>query len=94
MPPAPVHESVKVLELLKAAVDSLPELAFDPDQAPEAAQLVAFVDDHDSIDVPFALIDSGLALRSTVGAGGGGEPLTVTVALFDVVPPAPVQASV
>lgn len=93
VPPAPVHESVKVLVLLRAAVASLPDIPLEPLQASEAVQLVAFVVLHVSIDVAPVLIDIGLAVRSTVGAAGGGgvEPFTVTVTERWVVPPPPVQ---
>jgi len=57
---------------VSATVVSLPEVALVPDQAPEAAQDVAFVEDQVSIeDTPFAT-DGGLAASDTVGAGGGG----------------------
>ena len=56
---------------------------------------VAFVDDQLSVELPPEFTVVGFALKLTVGTGGGGgEPLTVTLALFEVVPPAPVQARV
>lgn len=62
-----------------------------PLQPPEAVQLVAFVEDHASIELPPEFTVVGFALKVTVGAAA--LP-TVTVTFFDVVPPAPVQASV
>ena len=69
-------------------VDSLtPEVALSPDQAPEAVQEVALVEDQVSIeDSPYATV-VGVAASDTVGTGGNTG--TVTVALAP--PPAPVQ---
>jgi hypothetical protein len=61
-----------------------------PDQAPEAAQEVALLDDQVSVDALPLLMVLGLALRLTVAAGFA---LTVTVADCDALPPAPVQVS-
>ena len=62
---------------VSAPVDWEPLKALEPDQAPDAVQLVAFVDDHANVDpVPLATV-LGLALIVTVAAGLG---LTVTVA--------------
>ena len=59
-----------------------------PDQAPEAVQDVAFVEDQVSVeDAPFAT-DVGFATSDTVGVGGGD---TVTVADALALPPGPVQ---
>lgn len=92
LPPGPVHVSVYVALLVRAAVDSDPEAGFDPLHAPLAVQEVALVEVQVSIDVPFTATVVGLALNATVGAtGGGGFALTVTVAERPVVPPAPVQ---
>jgi len=52
-------------------------VALEPDQAPEAAQEVALVDDHVRVDAaPLAMV-LGLALRLTAAVGVG---VTVTVA--------------
>jgi hypothetical protein len=73
-------------------VDSLPEAAFAPLQAPEAAHELALVEDHDSMEVPLTLIDMGEALKFTVGSGGGGGfALTVTVTERPTDPPAPLH---
>jgi hypothetical protein len=41
-PPAPAHVSVKLELLVNAPVLCVPEVPLEPDQAPDAAQLVAF----------------------------------------------------
>ncbi len=61
-----------------------------PDQAPEAVQDVALLDDQVSVDALPLLIVLGLALKITVGAGFA---LTVTVADCAALPPLPVQVS-
>jgi len=94
VPPDPVHESVNTLVVVSAPVDCpvLLESALLPDQAPEATQEVASVDDQVSVeDAPLA-IEVGFAARVTVGSGGGGGvPATVTVAEELALPPEPVQ---
>ena len=53
-------------------------------------QVVAFVDDHESVELaPLAMV-LGFALKLTVGAG----EFTVTVADWAALPPAPVQVRV
>jgi len=44
-PPFPVQERVKVALAVSAPVDWVPRRALVPDQAPEAMQAVALVDD-------------------------------------------------
>ena len=58
-----------------------------PNQAPEAVQELAFVEDQVSVDDPPLATDAGLAASDTVGAGGN----TVTVADALALPPEPVQ---
>ena len=54
----------------------MPLTALVPDQAPEAVQAVAFVDDHVSLELlPLATV-LGLAIRVTVGAGAVTETVT------------------
>ena len=60
-----------------------------PDQAPEAVQEVALVDDHERVLEAPLVTDVGLALRDTVGAGDGAFTVTLTDLL--VLPPAPLQ---
>ena len=66
----------------------LPESAVVlPDQAPEAVQELAFVEDQVSVEDPPLATDGGLAASDTAGAAG--NTVTVTVAL--ALPPEPVQ---
>src|SRR5262245_43199759 len=53
-----------------APVDSVPDVARDPVQPPDAVHEVAFVDDQVSVDVPPVVTLVGFAVRDTVGAGG------------------------
>jgi hypothetical protein len=53
-----------------------PVAALAPDQAPEAVQAVAFVDDHVRVEpLPLATV-LGLAIRLTVGEGAVTETVT------------------
>ncbi len=72
VPPDPMQARANVLVLVNAPVDWLPEVALAPDQAPEAVQEVALVEDQVSIDDPPLAIDVGFAASDTVGTGGGG----------------------
>ena len=77
LPPAPVQVSEYVALAVKAPVDCDPLVALEPDQAPEAVQEVALVEDHVSVDpLPLATV-LGLALRLTAAVG---VEVTVTVA--------------
>lgn len=88
-PPAPVQVRVNLVAEVKLPVLRVPLVASEPLQPPLAAQDVALVDDHVSVDAaPFATV-VGLADNVTVGAGA----FTVTVADWDALPPAPVQVS-
>ncbi len=60
-----------------------------PDQAPEALQEVAFAAAHVKVEPLPLVIELGLALRLTTGAGA----LTETVADCEALPPLPVQVS-
>jgi hypothetical protein len=72
-------------------VDCEPLTALAPDQAPDAVQELALLDDHVSIELaPLAMV-LGLALKLTVTLGFA---LTVTVADCAALPPAPVQLKV
>jgi hypothetical protein len=70
------------------AVACCPEIALLPDQAPDAVQELASVDDQVSVDDPPLTTEAGFAVSDTVGARG----VTVTVADAFAVPPNPVQA--
>jgi hypothetical protein len=86
-PPAPLHLNVNVLVTLSGPRVSLPDTALLPDQAPEAAHAVAFVEIQLNIVEAFALTVAGTALSVSVGAALA----TVTVAEPPALPPAPVQ---
>gem|GEM_PF-1742356 len=93
VPPAPVHDSVYVLVAVSAPVVCEPAVALVPDHAPEAEQALASVDDQTSVAEPPLLTLGGLALKLTVGIGGGGVFATATVTDCVAVPPAPEQVS-
>jgi hypothetical protein len=76
---------------VSAAVVNVPDVDFVPVHAPDAVQLVAFVVDHVSFDVPPEATDIGDAEKVSVGAV---EDVTLTVTERVVVPPDPVHASV
>jgi hypothetical protein len=88
---APVHIKVKLVLEVSGPVDSLPLVAFVPDQPSDASQLVALVELQASVAACPAMIDCGIAFRETVVTGVAS---TTTVMLWPVVPPAPVQLSV
>jgi hypothetical protein len=72
----------------------VPEVALAPDQAPEAKQEVALVEDQVSVEDPPLVTVVGFAASDTVGAGGGGGvPCTVTVADALTLPLDPEQVS-
>jgi hypothetical protein len=75
-----VQARLNWLVVVSAALDSLPEVALVPDQAPEAAQEVALVEDQVSVEDPPLAIDVGFAASDTVGTGGDGA----TVVKFQV----------
>lgn len=63
-----------------------------PLHAPDAVQDVALVEVHVSIELALTATLVGLAVRSTVGTGGGGGvAATVTCAVREMLPPAPVH---
>jgi hypothetical protein len=66
-----------------------PLIARVPDQAPDAEQLEALMDDHVKVELLPLAIFVGPALRDTVGA----VALTETVTELDAVPPKPVHPS-
>ena len=74
---------------MSAPVDCEPLKPLLPDQAPEAVQAVAWVDDQVSVELAPRATVLGLALRLTVGAGG----VTDTVTDCDALPPVPLQVS-
>ena len=56
--------------------DCVPDVAFVPDQPPDAVQLDTLLEDHERVEEPPATIDVGEAERDTDGleGGGGGVP--------------------
>ena len=66
-----------------------PLVASEPVKAPDAAQLVAFLDDHVKVELPPLATLPGLAVSETVG----GFTVTDTVVELWTVPPGPVQVS-
>ncbi len=59
-----------------------------------AVHEVLLVDVQETIEVAPLVIEDGVAVRLTVGAGVGGAVVTVTVVLWLAVPPGPVQVTV
>ena len=53
---------------MSAPVDWVPRVPLLPDQAPEAVQAVALVEDHVSVELPPEAIVLGPELMLTVGA--------------------------
>jgi hypothetical protein len=90
VPPAPLQVSVYAEVLVNAPVDWVPVIALAPDQAPEAAHEVAFVEDHVSV----ALLPLFKALGPTLRVRVGADALTETVADCAALPPVPVQIKV
>jgi hypothetical protein len=85
-PPGPAQFNTYVGLVVSAAVLSVPEVAFDPLQLPDAVQEVAFVELQVSVLLPPLLTDIGDADNETVGAGVE-PPETVTITLSDAVRP-------
>ncbi len=89
LPPLPVQESPYVTLAVSVPVVCDPLTALLPDQAPEAVQEIALVDDQLNTDaLPRATV-LGLAVKVTVGAGAVTETDADCVAL----PTVPVQVS-
>ena len=86
VPPGPVQVRVNVPELVNAPLDSLPEGGLLPNQAPEATQELASVDDQASVDDLPVATKLGVADSDTVGTGN-----TSTIVETLVLPPEPVQ---
>jgi hypothetical protein len=68
-----VQESAYVLfPVVEIVTASEPEIAFDPDQEPDAEQEVALEEDQVRVEVSVKRTDIGLAERLTTGAGVTG----------------------
>lgn len=52
VPPGPEHASENVTVFARAPVACDPDVALVPVHPPDAVHAVAFVDDHDKVDVP------------------------------------------
>ncbi len=85
VPPGPVQVSEYEVEVLRAAVLSVPLVARVPLQPPVAVHEVALVELHVKVEVPPAATAVGFAVRATVGRG-----LTVIATVcVALVPPGP-----
>ena len=73
LPPAPVHDKLKVEVALIVPVDSDPLVSRLPDQVPEAVQAVAPVVLQVRVEDPAPEIDCGFAAILTVGGATGVE---------------------
>ena len=92
LPPEPVHVREKMLLAVSGPTDWLPDVPMLPDQAPEATQELASVDDQVRVEEPPLATEVGFADSVAVGAGGGGGvPVTVTLVEALALPPGPVQ---
>ncbi len=94
IPPSPVHVKVKVLVVVRLLRVSLPKVFLLPDQASEASQPVAPVENQLSVVEPPEAIEVAFADIETVGAGGGGRASTVTTTDWLAEPPALEQVRV
>jgi hypothetical protein len=90
LPPVPAQVSVYVVFAVSAGVACEPLSALVPDQPPDAAHEVAWVEDQVRVEVPPLAKVLGFAVSVTVGAGA----LTDTVTDWAAVPPGPVQVNV
>ncbi len=75
---------------MSAPVECEPLVGSLPDQAPEALQAVAYVDDQVRVALAPLVMALGPTLKLTVGSGA----LTETVVDCAALPPGPVQVSV
>jgi hypothetical protein len=91
-PPPPEQLRLNIAVAFKGPTPWLPVVILLPLHAPDAVQPVALVLDQVSVEFPLIATLFGAALSMTVGAGGGGTALTVTITSRFTEPPAPVQA--
>ena len=89
--PAPAQVRVKLAFAVRLPVLCVPDVPREPLHEPEAAQLVAFVVVHVSCEAAPDCTEVGDAVSVTVGAPAAE---TVTDALREMEPPAPVHARV
>jgi hypothetical protein len=89
VPALPVQVNVKVVLAVSAPVDWVPVSDLVPDHPPEAAHDIALVEDQVSVaPLPLCTV-LGFADSATVG----GAFETVTVTVWEALPPAPAQVS-
>lgn len=79
LPPVPVQASVYVVATVMLLTTWLPLTALLPVQPPEAVQLVALVEDQESVDDAPDVTVVGFALSASVGAGGAACTVTMAV---------------
>ena len=94
VPPAPEQLSVYEAAALNAPTASDPEVAFAPDQLPDAVHVVALVEDQVSVTEEPETTEEALGVNVTVGAVPAGVVLTATEAVWLTEPPAPEQLNV
>ena len=90
-PPLPAQFNVYVVSCVSGPTLCEPDGVLAPDQPPEAVQLVTSVPVHDNVVLVLDATLRGFAVKVTFGAAA---VVTVTLAVFAVEPPAPVQVSV
>jgi hypothetical protein len=78
-PPAPLQASEYVAVAVRLPVLCEPEVVFVPDQAPEAVHEVALLEVQLKVDAFPEVIEAGLAVIVTMGAGFGVEPVTLFI---------------
>ncbi|GAB4466198.1 MAG: hypothetical protein OHK0044_05750 [Burkholderiaceae bacterium] len=93
VPPAPLHESEKMLLAVSGPVVSEPAVALTPDHAPDATHVVASVDVQVSVAAAPLGTFTGLAVSDTDGAAGGGTAATLIVIDLVSAPPRLVHVS-
>jgi hypothetical protein len=67
VPPDPVQERLNVVDVVRPAMDCVPDAGAVPDQPPVAVQEAASVEDQVSVEVPPLATDVGFAESDTVG---------------------------
>lgn len=94
-PPAPVQVSSYSVVLVRAPVCQVPLVGTLPCQLPVVmVQAVASADVQVIVELPPLLTVVGAALNLTDGGAAAAGAATDTASDWDVVPPAPLQASV
>ena len=91
VPPEPVQVSEYVAFAVRGPVLWDPEVAFVPDQAPDAVHELALVEPQESVEKAPETTEVGLDEMETVGAAG--VAVTETVADWVAVSPEPVHVS-